>query len=57
MVTGELLTLISDGDTIIQRQLVSVENGLVFVCKEEEFSLAIKENREPTCIGLRLNTS
>lgn len=53
MTAGELLTLVSDGDVIIQRTLVSVENDLVFVCKEDEFQAARRENREPTCIGFR----
>jgi hypothetical protein len=30
-----------------------VENGVLFVCKPEEFDAAKLENREPRCIGFR----
>ncbi len=53
MTVGKVLTLVSDNDVVIQRRLVAVENGLFFVCKEEEFQAAAKEGREPTCIGFR----
>jgi hypothetical protein len=53
MLTGQLLTIVSDGDVIIQRKLVSVENNVYYVCKEEEFEEALQEKREPTCIGFR----
>jgi hypothetical protein len=53
MVTGELLTIVSDGDVILQRKLVSVENNMYYVCKEDEFDRAAMENREPTCIGFK----
>lgn len=50
---GQLVTLLADGNEVIQRQLVSVENGVLFVCKPEEFEAAKKEGREPVCIGFR----
>lgn len=53
MTVGEELTLISYGDISITRRLVAVENGLLFVCKDEEFERAKRENREPSCIGFR----
>jgi hypothetical protein len=53
MTTGQLLTIIADGDDVIQRQLVSVENDVFFVCKPEEFEAAIREQREPICIGFK----
>ena len=52
-IAGQLLTIVSYGDLIIQRKLVSVENGVYFVCKQEEYDAARQENREPTCIGFR----
>jgi hypothetical protein len=51
MTIGQLLTIVSDGDIVIQRTLVSVENGVFFVCKPEEFEKAIREGRTPVCIG------
>lgn len=53
MNAGELLTLVSDGDVVIQRRLVSVENGVYFVCKDEEFAAANVDGREPVCIGFK----
>jgi hypothetical protein len=53
MTAGETLTVISDKDVVIERTLVSVENGVYFVCKPEEFRAAIQEHREPTCIGFK----
>lgn len=53
MIEGKRLTVITDGDIEVTRKLVSVENGLYFVCKEEEFVAAKREGREPVCIGFR----
>ena len=53
MKTGQLLTIVSDRDVIIRRTLVSVENDVLFVCKQEEFKAALREKRQPTCIGFR----
>lgn len=54
MITGDTLSLVADGDVVIKRKLVSEENGVVYVCKEEEFDSAAKEKREPVCIGFKL---
>lgn len=53
MTAGQTLTLISYRDIVINRRLVAVENGLLFVCKDEEFEAAARERREPVCIGFR----
>lgn len=53
MTVVKLLTLVEYGDRIIQRRLVAVENGLFFVCKDEEFEAALRDGREPVCIGFR----
>ena len=53
MVAGKEISLIAYGDTAIVRTLVSVENGVYFVCKTEEFKQAKMEGREPVCIGFR----
>jgi hypothetical protein len=53
MTAGQVLTLLADEDVVITRRLVAVENGLLFVCKDEEFEAAKREKREPTCIGFR----
>jgi len=53
VVVGTRLTVLSLGDVLIQRRLVSVENSVYFVCKDEEFEAAKSENREPVCSGFR----
>lgn len=53
MIKGEVVTLLADGDEVIKRTVVSVQNGVLFVCKSEEFEAATKEGREPVCIGFR----
>jgi hypothetical protein len=53
MIVGQVLTLLSDGDIVIKRRLVAMENGLLFVCKDEEFESAKRDHREPVCIGFR----
>jgi len=53
MTAGMELTIVSDQDVIIKRKLVSVENGVFFVCKAEEFDAASREGRDPICIGFK----
>jgi hypothetical protein len=53
MTVGETLTLLSGREVIIKRTLVSVENGVYFVCKLEEFEAAKRDGRNPVCIGFR----
>lgn len=47
------VNLIAYGDEILTRVLIAVENGVYFVCKQEEFEAAMSEGREPICIGFR----
>ena len=47
------VNLLAYGDEVILRTVVSVENGVYFVCKREEFEAAKREAREPRCIGFR----
>jgi hypothetical protein len=53
MTEGEKVAVIADKDEVLNRVLVSVENGVLFVCKLEEFEAAKREGREPACIGFR----
>jgi hypothetical protein len=43
MTVGQVLTLIAYNNIVIHRRLVAVENGLLFVCKDEEFKAARRE--------------
>jgi hypothetical protein len=54
MSVGQVVSLIQFGGSIIRRVVVAVENGHVFVCKEEEFEASRLECREPVSIGFRL---
>ena len=53
MVYGQLVTVVTDGDVAVKRRLVSVENGVCFVCKDEEFEATLRDQREPVCIGFK----
>jgi len=51
MKVGKEVTVTCYGGAKARRILVSVENGVFFVCKSEEYALATAEKREPLCIG------
>lgn len=51
MTSGQQVRLIQYGGNEIVRTVVSVENGVVFVCREGEYLAALAENRDPVCIG------
>lgn len=54
MIVGEEVTVNQYGDRTIRRILVSVEKRVLFVCKREEFDTALRENREPICVGFQI---
>lgn len=51
MHTGQAVTVTCYGDKKVIRSVVSVENGKVYVCKQDELKAATRENRAPVCIG------
>ena len=51
---GEQLSLVGYGGEILLRTVVALEKSVLYVCKREEFEAAQREEREPTCIGFRL---
>jgi len=53
MAVVQTVTLQADRGEVIIRVLVSVENGVYFVCRIEELEAARREQREPVCIGFR----
>jgi hypothetical protein len=53
MAEKKVVSIISDKDMVIERILVSVENGVYFVCKPEEYDTALREGRQPVCIGFK----
>lgn len=53
MIIGKQVRLISYGDKIITRTVVSVAGDVIFVCKSEEFKRAEIDRRQPVSIGFR----
>jgi len=53
MTEGTVVTLVDVDDDLIERVVVAVEKGVIFVCKEHEYRAAIAENRQPVSIGFR----
>ncbi|MDB5541610.1 MAG: hypothetical protein JWQ89_3337 [Devosia sp.] len=55
MKAGEHVWLMSYGDVIIQRRIVSVGELHVYVTTDDEYDAALREDREPVAIGFRLS--
>jgi hypothetical protein len=51
---GQEVNLVSYGGNVIRRTVVDCGNGVVFVCKSEEFRCSEDEKREPVCIGFKI---
>ena len=54
MVRGDVIKLRAYGGEILIRRVVAIEDGIVFVSKEEEFEAANKESREPVAVGFHI---
>lgn len=54
MTIGKEVSLQAYGGETLKRVLVAVENGVLFVCKRDEFEAAMREERDPICIGFRV---
>jgi hypothetical protein len=53
MTAGKRITVVADKNKVLERVLVSVEDGVYFVCRDEEYDAARRDGREPVCIGFR----
>ena len=53
MTVGKEVSLVQFDGSVVERVLVAVENGYLFVCRREEWDMARNEQREPMCIGFR----
>ena len=51
MQTGDLVLAQTFSDGRVRRRVVEIEGDMVYLCKEEEWLSARKENREPLCVG------
>jgi hypothetical protein len=54
MKTGDTVVVEDVSKNQLVRRVVAVEGENVFVCTEEEYASAQRENREPICIGFKL---
>jgi hypothetical protein len=48
---GDLIRLRTYGRGEIERRVVGVSEKVVFVCRNEEYEEAMREGREPICVG------
>jgi hypothetical protein len=37
----------------LRRRVVTVENGRVYICTDDEYQAASQADRSPTCVGFR----
>jgi hypothetical protein len=51
MKPGSLIRLRAYGDREIERRVVAVNDKVVLVCRDEEYKEALREGREPLCVG------
>lgn len=55
MKPGDRINVMDVHDNALLREIVAVEEDIVFVSRPEEVALARKESREPNCIGFRIS--
>ncbi len=53
LVRGDTIKLRAFGGKRIVRRFVEKRRGAVLICSHEEYELALREKREPLCIGFR----
>jgi hypothetical protein len=51
MKIGELVQVETFSDGLVERRFVEKEGDTIYICTEEEWLSAQKENREPLCAG------
>ena len=52
-VKGDSIKLRAFGGKCIVRRFVEERGGSILICSHEEYSLALREERGPLCIGFR----
>ena len=53
MKNGDLIRLRGYEGQELVRRLIEVRDGVLVICREEEYQAAIREGREPRCVGFR----
>jgi hypothetical protein len=54
MTVGANVSVEAYGGEILNRVLVAVENSVLYVCKRDEFEAAMRDHRDPVCIGFHV---
>lgn len=52
---GALIKVRAFGGKEIVRRFLAKRNGTVLICSDEEYQLALRERRKPTCVGFPLS--
>ena len=51
---GDMVKVRAFGGRIMERRVVKAYGGMVYVCRDEEYQAAQREERKPVCIGFSL---
>lgn len=51
---GCLIQLRASGDKRIFRRFIGHENGTILICSDQEYKSALREKRDPLCVGFPL---
>ncbi len=53
MTTGDLVNVQTFSDGTVKRRVVEILRNTVYICTENEWRTALKERRQPTCVGFK----
>lgn len=51
MKPGSMVKVVEYGGEVVERTIVSRENGVTYVCRPDEWAAARREGREPVSVG------
>jgi hypothetical protein len=52
---GDIIRVRANGGKVVKRRVVGFDDETVHICLEEEYALAKREGRPPTCVGFHLS--
>lgn len=53
--SGNLVKVRAYGDAVLTRRCAGVQGETVLICNEAEYEAALREQREPTCVGFPIS--
>ena len=53
MKTGDLVNVQTFSEGAVKRRVVEILRNTVYICTENEWRSALKERRQPTCVGFK----